>query len=245
MDEKLTDQQVTSESNKFGLFTTIPELVSRYGKTNILFSVIILLLIVNLVSNPISFSSIIERWNDKQVIIHKQGIIKRQMADLAIPSILKDILHKVDADRVMLMEFHNSGNNVAGLPFYHFTATYEEIREGVPNLDYVGEQYHNQSTGDYVLLINKMINEGSYFFSDIDNPSNLQSKALKRMRANGTMCGGFYPVYAPEGNICGAIIISSLTANGLSDIQCSSVMSIYSLRFLTILDGVSKKDGKL
>lgn len=44
---------------------------------------------------------------------------------------LKDITNYTNADRVSILEFHNSSNNLLGIPFAKFSCTYEWFKAGV------------------------------------------------------------------------------------------------------------------
>ena len=44
---------------------------------------------------------------------------------------LKDITNYTNADRVSILEFHNSSNNLLGIPFAKFSCTYEWFKPGI------------------------------------------------------------------------------------------------------------------
>ena len=63
--------------------------------------------------------------------LHNQKLNERMEITETINGKLKDILQYSGAQRVIILEFHNSNQNLVGIPFAKFSATYEWFRRGV------------------------------------------------------------------------------------------------------------------
>ena len=204
-----SEHTVASESNKLNFFIQIAEAINKYGKGTVAFSVIILFLVLNLIINPINLEKILDKWNTKTEMEHKLGLKKRQNADILIPSILNNLLLKTNADRVMLLEFHNSGMNKSNLPFFHFSATYEVIDEYSEKIEYVADQYYYQRTGDYSNILEKLKKVSSIYYDDIQLEQ--PDKVVKRLEKNGVRSAYITSVYDDGGQLVGIMTITSDT----------------------------------
>jgi hypothetical protein len=56
------------------------------------------------------------------------------------------LLERLNADRVIISEFHNSVANIGNLHFAYFSATYEAIDTDDPNVEYLSDKYQNINT---------------------------------------------------------------------------------------------------
>jgi hypothetical protein len=56
------------------------------------------------------------------------------------------LLERLNADRVIISEFHNSVANIGNLHFAYFSATYEAIDTDDPNVEYISDRYQNINT---------------------------------------------------------------------------------------------------
>lgn len=146
------------------LLEKIVKLTKEYGKGTVLFSIIIFLLYILFIKNDIltirNYNDFL-RYENRQ---HTDGMAKRSNADMIIPILLDNIRIELNASRVMLFEFHNGGDNIANLPFRHFSATYESINDKDTTIHRVADDYYYQRTGDYYKLLNAL-NKYCYFYA--------------------------------------------------------------------------------
>lgn len=145
----------------------IVKLTKEYGKGTVLFSIIIFLLYSNFIKNDISSITNYKdflRYENKE---HDDGLIKRSNADMIIPPLLDNIRIELNASRVILFEFHNGGDNIANLPFKHFSATYESINDRDTMMHRIADEYYYQRTGDYYNLLNELQKYGYFYVANI------------------------------------------------------------------------------
>lgn len=83
-------------------------------------------------------------------------------------SALDYILEEMKADRAYVLEFHNGGSYYSGRGQQKFSCTHEVVEEGVSA---ECEFSQNHRVSNYHHYIHQMINEGKYFFQDIEDVS--------------------------------------------------------------------------
>jgi len=149
------------------LLNTIAALTKKYGKGTVLFSLIIFLFYIFFIKidivKLIYYKDFIKYENN----IHEEGLKKRSQADMIIPPLLDNIRIELNASRVLLFEFHNGGDNIANLPFKHFSATYESINCKDTSMHKIANEYYYQRTGDYYDLLNELSKYGYFYTPDI------------------------------------------------------------------------------
>lgn len=93
--------------------------------------------------------------------VHKELVDRRFQSTPLINNEIKDLIIDLGADRVLVLEMHNGTNNLNGLPFVFFDATYEET---APDIEYVSDQFKNFNMGRYP-FIGSHFNEGIWIGS--------------------------------------------------------------------------------
>lgn len=234
---KATEHTVTSESNKLNFFIQLVETINRYGKGTILFSVIILFLVLNLIINPINLEKILDKWDAKIELQHQKGLEKRQNADIIIPNTLNTLLLKTDADRVMLLEFHNSGVNKSNLPFYHFSATYECINEYDSEVEYVADQYYYQRAGDYSNIIEHLKRVNCVYYANIEQEP--IDKLFKRLMKNGVKSVYIKSIYDDAGQMIGIMTITSTVEDKFTHSELIKITTKPSQQIGHLLTGIT------
>lgn len=222
--------------DRFNLFDKIVKLITKHGKVTVMYGVVILLLVYNILLNPIDLNKILERYDAKLEEAHKEGIQKRQRADEEIPTILEALRLKCGADRVMLLEFHNGSKNSADLEFYHFTATYEIINEDNDSIDFVNDQYRNQNTGNYYTLFNKLRKDRYLYSSDLDEDN---SKFVKKMQKNDVQTFYLCAVYDDSNDLIGVLSISSNQNNGLDEGKLNRITPVITHKIANLITGIN------
>lgn len=224
---------------KFNIFKNLVELTSRYGKTTMFFSVVIAFLLYNIFANPIKLDKIIDRYIDTQDDIHQKGMLKREQANNAIPNILDKLLFQAGADRVMLLEFHNGGANIVDLPFDHFTATYERVDESKDSIEYIADQYRNQSTGNYIELLQKLKKDRYIYSTDIELEDN--SRIIRKMERNEVDSYYICAIYNDGGRVIGILSITSNKINGLDESQLNRITPAITHQLSNLISGINNK----
>lgn len=77
-----------------------------------------------------------ENIKKKQEKEHSSRIERRLEVDPAVRALLRECVSELGCDRAYVCEFHNGTNNFVGLPFLYADMKYEEVADGVLNVDF-------------------------------------------------------------------------------------------------------------
>lgn len=91
--------------------------------------------------------------------IHNEKMNIRDEYMTEISPLLIELRIKSGADRVLYFEFHNSEENLNGIPFKFFDLLYANSEIGIPEVK--ESDYHNVNTGMYIDFFNDLKKKGS------------------------------------------------------------------------------------
>ena len=118
-------------NEKINIIDRLLAISEKYKLLTVFKSLFILLLIAGtfaFIQNP---TYVFERYSEWQEQQHQEQIEKRIINNGKTQLILEKLMYRTDADRVMLLEFHNSGKSNSGLPFAKITCTYECLNDSI------------------------------------------------------------------------------------------------------------------
>lgn len=129
------------------------------------------------VSNIVEYS--LNEHLKKNKETHEVALKMRKDIRPQIDSVMHSVLHKLDADRVFVLEMHNGTNNTAGLPFIYGEMTYEVVADSIVNID---EDYTNLNLSRFSF---PEYLESYYFWAgSIEKLETIDTKLAKRMASN-------------------------------------------------------------
>lgn len=106
-----------------------------------------------IITNDASISKKLEKEVHDKLISYRLSIASQ------VSNILKDLIISTDADKVCILEMHNGGTSMTGLPFLYADMNYEESK--FPEM-YTMEEYKNVNLNKYPLIYNHF-NDGSWY----------------------------------------------------------------------------------
>ena len=156
-------------------------MVEKYKLKTIFKAFFIILLVsvlVGFISNPTFVFEQYKKWEDKQ---HTELIEKRLANNEKIHLTCERLMYKVGADRVMLLELHNGGSNIAGLPFLKASCIYEAMNEGVYP---IADQYQQQQLS--LIPFSSYLAQHTHWCGEVEDLESIDKTLHYRMMANGT-----------------------------------------------------------
>lgn len=96
---------------------SLVRLDERIGFKRLFSYLLIILLVIGLFNFKAIIKGTIELYNDIAEQIHDEKMVKRDEILIDLDGILKEYRAHVGADRVLYFEYHNSKENLAGIPF--------------------------------------------------------------------------------------------------------------------------------
>lgn len=98
-------------------------------------------------------------------ITHSSARKSRKDSIFKINRILSELIHKLDADRAAIFEYHNGGYNLTGLPFLHVSLSLQRNKLGVDELSKDFDNILVSSIPDFINDIDKNV---IHIMMDID-----------------------------------------------------------------------------
>jgi len=95
----------------------------------------------------------------------KDCIVRETAQNANVYTALQYVLEEMKADRAYIMEFHNGEAYFSGRGQQKFSCTHEVVEEGISS---ECELSQNHRISNYHHYINELINEGAYFFKDVE-----------------------------------------------------------------------------
>jgi hypothetical protein len=92
---------------------------------------------------------LIKRYEESKDKEHAENLMKRMSNSPLIKNELENILYSIGADRVFLIEFHNSIKSVEGYPYAYGSMNYEIVADSTM---YVSDEYTNFSLTKYDMI---------------------------------------------------------------------------------------------
>ena len=156
-------------------------MVEKYKLRTIFKALLIIIIIsitVGFISNPTFIFEWYKRWEEDQ---HTERIEQRLQTNEKIHLACEKLMYKVGADRVMLLELHNGGTNIAGLPFLKASCIYEAMNEGVYP---IADQYQQQQLS--LIPFSSYLAQHTHWCGDVDELQAIDKTLYYRMVSNGT-----------------------------------------------------------
>lgn len=150
-------------NEKINIIERLLGISEKYNLKTIFKSIFILLLIVGafaFITNPFY---LFERYNEWQQRQHQQELEQRINNNEKLHIIIERLMFKIDADRILLLECHNGGSNIKGLPFAKISAIYETLNDSIFPIsqDYQQQQLSLYPFSNYIL-------NNKYFYGDTE-----------------------------------------------------------------------------
>lgn len=195
------EQQTPNGSNNAGValgwVEKIGGLLKKYGLQNIFLSIMVLFLVIvvgQVAFNPESMFKKIEQAKQKA---HTEAVIKRIENEPKIRECLVNLRSELKADRVYILETHNGGNNLAGLPFIYVDLTYAEPKGA---MSWMEGEYKNVRLSRYPWAAE--VYNHTYWSGEIDNMEGLDPELYHRLKNESVTFMAvmmMYGTYNPSG----------------------------------------------
>lgn len=164
-----------------GFIERLLELVKKYTFFDFVKTITLLLIIaivVGFITNPTYIFDKYDEWKDKQ---HQELLEKRLKNNEKLHLKAEQLLYRIGADRVLILELHNGLENSAGMPFSKCSATYEAINEGVKP---VAEQYQNINLS--LMPFATYLLEHGYWCGNVEDIKDIDRGLYYKMLSNET-----------------------------------------------------------
>ena len=138
--------------------------------------VLAIALLIAFLKNP---TYILDKFEEMKAREHTEKMEITLKNSQIINTEIENLRYRTGADRVLLLQFHNSKESLSGLPFIYLTATAEAIDY---NVKPVAEGYEAVKTSLYPFMT--FITKEGYFCGDIEDLRDIDKALAYRMQGN-------------------------------------------------------------
>lgn len=174
-------QNLDKTEKGIGWVERLMQLVDKYSIWKFLKAFLIIIataMLVGIISNPTYIFEKYKEWADNE---HSERIEQRMKNNEKLHLKAEQLMYRVSADRVMVLELHNGLENSVGLPFSKCSATYEAL-----NVDTqpIAEQYQNVNLS--LMPFATYLFHNGYWCGDTEELAEIDRGLYYKMKANGT-----------------------------------------------------------
>lgn len=166
-------------NNSTGVINKIMELYEKYGFKKVFKAIIGAVIIGYICFFALNPTYVFDKWNEKQAEKHRIEITQRFELTSNINNEIERIKDKLDADRVFVIEFHNSVKSIEGFPFAFGSMNFETCQDSVM---YVSDEYTNFNLSKYKMI--SYIYNNSIFFGDVDAVKPIDNRLYLKFLSN-------------------------------------------------------------
>lgn len=141
-----------------------------------IFIMAIFALAIFIISKPTYFFDQYEKVKEER---HKEKMELVMKNNIIIQNEIDNLLYKANANRVLLLQYHNTKNSLSGLPFIYLTATNESLAY---NTTPVSGGYETLKTSLYPFV--NYLSKHKYFCGDISELEKYDKALAYRMKGN-------------------------------------------------------------
>lgn len=183
-----------------------------------------------LVANPTYFFDKYEKIKEDR---HKEQMELVMKNNVIIQSEIENLLYRIGANRCVLLQYHNTKNSLAGIPFIYLTATNESITYGVQP---VAAGYETLKTSLYPFI--GYIATHKYFCGDIEELERYDKALAFRMKGNDVT---HFAMCHIDGEVPLGVLVITYTENVSPDIHdCKEVEQLVrnsAMKIGVLIDG--------
>lgn len=173
------EQKLTIAEQIFGLVEKVTGFLDKFGIVKMfktIFAVVVMYWLIVLAFNPSKIFEVYERYKDK---IHSEKVAIVEKNNTIIHTELENLRYKCNADRVVLLSYHNTKESLTGMPYIYLTAINESISYDVSP---VAEGYESLKTTLYPFI--SYISRNEFFCGDIEDLRKIDKALAYRMEGN-------------------------------------------------------------
>ena len=193
----MENKNLENVGTTLGFIDKIGTMLKKWGLQNILIFIMVLFLTAFagvIIARPEMIYHKVEAVRQKA---HTEAVIKRINSEPKIRESLVNLRGELKADRVYVLETHNGGNNLAGLPFIYVDLTYAEPKGA---LSWMESEYKNVRLSRYPWATE--VYKSTYWSGDVENIEELDPELYHRLKSEGVTFMAammMYGTYNPSG----------------------------------------------
>lgn len=187
------ENKINNLNTFLGVFEKIVLFFQKYKVWDILKALVFSILIGYVIYFAIYPEVIFEKIDEIREKIHTEQIEQRINNNEKLHIIIERLMFKIDADRILLLECHNGGNSLSGLPFAKISAIYESLNDSVLP---ISQDFQQQQLSLYPF--SSYLFNNKYFYGDTEELLNIDKGLFYKFKSHNINHFACYVLYGVD-----------------------------------------------
>lgn len=174
MENKLNNAQQGA-----GLLEKFVAMVDKYGIKKIIKGLGVFVFASYIIFFALNPRYLFEKYNDYITKRHNEQLTERMAVVESLNNEIDRIKNKLDADRVFIIEFHNSVKSIEGFPFAFGSMNFETCSDGIM---YVSDEYNGFNLSKYKLI--PYIYKNNIFMGNVEDIKEIDNRLYLKFLSN-------------------------------------------------------------
>ena len=195
----MAEKNIPNVGETISWFERVSGFIKKTGLKDIILTMMVLFIFIVIGYVAFNPSGTIERFERVVEEKHTESVMKRLNNEPKIRENLINLRNEAGADRVFVLETHNGGTNLAGLPFLYVDLTYAEPKT---SLTWLESEYKNVRLSRYPWA--SALYENNFWGAPIEDLESLDPELYHRLKSEGAVYMAaimMYGTYNPSGVI--------------------------------------------
>ena len=195
----MEEKKIPDVNNTITWFEKISAFIKKTGLKDIILTSMVLFIFIIVGYVAVNPSGAIERVEKVMEEKHTESVMRRLNNEPKIRENLIELKNELNADRVYVLETHNGGTNLAGLPFLYVDLTYAEPRT---SLSWLENEYKNVRLSRYPWA--SALYENNFWGAPVEDLESLDPELYHRLKSEDVEYMAaimMYGTYNPSGVI--------------------------------------------
>lgn len=173
----MEEKKIPDVNGTITWFERVSAFIKKTGLKDIIVTTMVIFIFIVVGYVAINPSGAIERYEKIIEEKHTESVMRRLNNEPKIRENLIDMKNELNADRVYILETHNGGTNLAGLPFLYVDLTYAEPKS---SLGWLENEYKNVRLSRYPWA--SALYENTFWSAPVDDLESLDPELYHRLK---------------------------------------------------------------
>lgn len=178
----MAEKNIPNVGETISWFERVSLFLKKTGLKDIFLTVMVLFIFIVIGYVAFNPTGTVERFERVIEQKHTESVMKRLNNEPTIRQNLIELKNELNADRVYILETHNGGTNLAGLPFLYVDLTYAEPRT---SLTWLESEYKNVRLSRYPWA--SALYENNFWGAPIEDLESLDPELYHRLKSEGAV----------------------------------------------------------
>lgn len=154
-------------------------MLDKYGVMKVLLGICLMIFLSYGIFVALNPGYFVEKYTTKLDEIHNKQLTERMEMVEIVNGEIEKIKSKTNADRVFVIEFHNSVKSIEGFPFAFGSMNFETCKD---NIYYVSDEYTNFNLSKYKLI--SYIYNNNIFMGNVEKVKEIDNRLYYKFISN-------------------------------------------------------------